>query len=63
VFFDDREFNPFIGDVQLNTSIDERNGNLIDRGPLGFIGGAYVNNSAERRGADQGKVVPPGTPR
>ena len=40
VFFDDREFNPFIGGGQLNTSIDEFNGDVIDRGPLGFIGGA-----------------------
>ena len=26
VFFDDREFNPFIGGGQVNTSIDELNG-------------------------------------
>ena len=38
VFFDDREFNPFIGGGQVNTSIDEFNGDLLDRGPLGFIG-------------------------
>ena len=32
VFFDDREFNPFIGGGQVNTSIDELNGDVIDRG-------------------------------
>ena len=63
VFFDDREFNPFIGGGQLNTSIDELNGDVIDRGPLGFIGGAYVNTSARGAAPIKGKVVPPGTPR
>jgi gluconate 2-dehydrogenase alpha chain len=63
VFFDDREFNPFIGGGQLNTSIDELNGNMIDRGPLAFIGGAYVNTSARGATPIKGKVVPPGTPR
>jgi gluconate 2-dehydrogenase alpha chain len=63
VFFDDREFNPFIGGGQLNTSIDELNGDVIDRGPLGFIGGAYVNTSARGAAPIKGKVGPPGTPR
>ena len=56
VFFDDREFNPFIGGGQVNTSIDEFNGDLIDRGPLGFIGGAYINTATQRRDADQGQA-------
>ena len=63
VFFDDREFNPFIGGGQVNTSIDEFNGDVIDRGPLGFIGGAYVNTSTRGATPIKGKVVPPGTPR
>ena len=63
VFFDDREFNPFIGGGQVNTSIDEFNGDLIDRGPLGFIGGAYVNTSTSGATPIKGKRVPPGTPR
>jgi gluconate 2-dehydrogenase alpha chain len=58
VFFDDREFNPFIGGGRLNTSIDELNGDVIDRGPLGFIGGAYVNTSARGAAPIKGKVVP-----
>ena len=36
---------------------------VIDRGPLGFIGGAYVNTSARGAAPIKGKVVPPGTPR
>jgi gluconate 2-dehydrogenase alpha chain len=63
VFFDDREFNPFIGGGQVNTSIDEFNGDVIDRGPLGFIGGAYVNTSTSGATPIKGKMVPPGTPR
>ena len=55
VFFDDREFNPFIGGGQVNTSIDEFNGDLIDRGPLGFIGGAYVNTSTSGATPIKGK--------
>ena len=43
VFFDDREFNPFIGGGMVNTSIDELNGDVIDRSKLGFVGGAYIN--------------------
>ena len=31
VFFDDKEFNPFIGGGMVNTSIDELNGDVIDR--------------------------------
>jgi gluconate 2-dehydrogenase alpha chain len=32
LFYDDREFNPFIGGGMVNTSIDELNGDVIDRG-------------------------------
>jgi gluconate 2-dehydrogenase alpha chain len=63
VFFEDREFNPFIGGGQVNTSIDELNGDVIDRGPLGFIGGAYINTATSGATPIKGKRVPPGTPR
>ena len=63
VFFEDREFNPFIGGGQVNTSIDEFNGDLIDRGPLYFIGGAYMNTATSGATPIKGKRVPPGTPR
>lgn len=43
VFFDDREFNPFIGGGTVYTAVDELVGNdVVDRGPLGFIGGAMI---------------------
>ena len=64
VFFDDREFNPFIGGGQVNTSIDELNGDVIDRSKLGFIGGAYINvlEPAARRRSSRSRCRT-GTPR
>src|SRR5215510_14693529 len=43
LFFDDKEFNPFIGGGMVNTSIDDLNGDVVDRSKLGFVGGAYIN--------------------
>jgi gluconate 2-dehydrogenase alpha chain len=63
VFFDDREFNPFIGGGQVNTSIDELNGDVIDRANLGFVGGAYVNCTNPGASPIKSKHVPHGTPR
>jgi gluconate 2-dehydrogenase alpha chain len=36
---------------------------VIDRGPLGFIGGAYINTATGGATPIKGKRVPPGTPR
>jgi gluconate 2-dehydrogenase alpha chain len=63
VFFDDREFNPFIGGGQVNTSIDELNGDVIDRSKLGFVGGSYVNCTSAGGTPIKSKHVPHGTPR
>jgi gluconate 2-dehydrogenase alpha chain len=63
VFFDDRHFNPFIGGGQVNTSIDELNGDVIDRGKLGFVGGAYINTPSAGASPIKGKPVPHGTPK
>jgi gluconate 2-dehydrogenase alpha chain len=62
-FFDDREFNPFIGGGQVNTSIDELNGDVIDRSKLGFVGGSYVNCTSAGATPIKSKHVPHGTPR
>ncbi|MBN9428786.1 MAG: GMC family oxidoreductase [Burkholderiales bacterium] len=63
LFFDDREFNPFIGGGNINTSIDDLDGHVNDRAQLGFVGGVCA--SVANRGATPliGKPVPPGTPR
>lgn len=44
LFFDKKTvFNPFIGAGVTGYAIDDLNGDRFDHGPLGFIGGAYVN--------------------
>jgi gluconate 2-dehydrogenase alpha chain len=63
VFFDDREFNPFIGGGMVNTSIDDLNGDVIDRSDLGFVGGAYIAVSSAGATPIKNKPVPAGTPR
>jgi len=63
VFFDDHEFNPFIGGGQVNTSIDELNGDVVDRAKLGFVGGAYINTPSAGASPIKGKPLPHGTPR
>ncbi|MFH1602359.1 MAG: GMC family oxidoreductase, partial [Pseudomonadota bacterium] len=63
VFFDDREFNPFIGGGMVNTSIDDLNGDIIDRSNLGFVGGAYIGCAQPGATPIKSKPVPHGTPR
>ncbi|MBI2223604.1 MAG: GMC family oxidoreductase [Betaproteobacteria bacterium] len=63
VFFDDREFNPFIGGGMVNTSIDDLNGDIIDRSNLGFVGGAYIGCAQPGAAPIKAKPVPHGTPR
>jgi gluconate 2-dehydrogenase alpha chain len=63
VFFDDREFNPFIGGGMTNTSIDDFNGDVLDRAKLGFAGGAYIAVSNSGAAPIKNKPVPHGTPR
>jgi len=63
LFFDDKEFNPFIGGGMIGTSIDDLSGDNFDHSGLGFVGGAYV--AAQSNGATpiRAKLLPPGTPR
>jgi gluconate 2-dehydrogenase alpha chain len=63
VFFDDKEFNPFIGGGMVNTSIDELNGDVLDRAAFGFVGGAYVNMPNSGASPIKSKPLPHGTPR
>ena len=63
VFFDDREFNPFIGGGMVNTSISEFDGDALDRSELGFVGGAYLAVSSAGATPIKSKPVPHGTPR
>ena len=63
LFFEDKEFNHFMGGGTLGTSIDDFNADNFDHAGLGFIGGAYI--AAQSPGATpiRSTPVPPGTPR
>jgi len=63
LFFEDQEFNPFIGGGTLATSIDDFNGDNFDHAGLGFIGGAYVAAQSPGLTPIRSHPVPPGTPR
>jgi gluconate 2-dehydrogenase alpha chain len=41
-FFDDKNFNPFVGAGALGVGVDEYNGDNFDHSGLGFIGGGYL---------------------
>ncbi|RUZ63902.1 GMC family oxidoreductase, partial [Mesorhizobium sp. M7A.F.Ca.US.007.01.1.1] len=43
VFFDDKNFNPFIAAGALGQTIDDYNGDAFDHGALDFVGGAGIN--------------------
>ena len=63
VFFEDREFNPFIGGGMTSTVFDDFNGETLDRSELGFVGGAYIGVSSAGAAPIKSKPVPHGTPR
>ena len=63
VFFDDREFNPFIGGGMVNTSIDDLNGDALNSVDHGFVGSAYIAVSSAGATPIKNKPVPHGTPR
>ncbi len=63
VFYDDKEFNPFIGGGMIGTCIDDFNSDNFDHGGLGFVGGSYI--AMQNNGATpiKSRLVPSGTPR
>ena len=63
VFFDDKEFNPFIGGGMVNTSIDDFNGDVLHSQPRDFVGSAYIAVSTAGATPIKSKPVPHGTPR
>ncbi|MDE5446992.1 GMC family oxidoreductase [Bradyrhizobium sp. CSA207] len=63
VFFDDKDFNPFIGGGSVHTAADELLGDVLDRGPLEFVGGAVIESSNQGALPIKSKPVPAGTPR
>ncbi|HTP96769.1 MAG TPA: GMC family oxidoreductase [Burkholderiales bacterium] len=63
LFFEDREFNPFIGGGMVGTAIDEFNGDNFDHAGLGFIGGAYITVQSNGALPIRNRLLPDGTPR
>ena len=63
VFFDDEQFNPFIGGGMIGTSIDDFNSDNFDHSQLGFVGGSYIAVQTNGATPIKTKLIPPGTPR
>jgi gluconate 2-dehydrogenase alpha chain len=62
LFFEDKEFNPFMGGGGQSTIVDEFNGDNFDHTGLGFMGGGFLVVSSRGMQAIRGHTVPSGTP-
>ena len=61
-FFDEKTLiNPFMGAGAMAMTIDEFNGDNFDHGPLGFIGGAYIQTQVVGGAPIKFHPVPRGT--
>jgi len=63
LFFEDQEFNPFIGGGMIGTSIDDLSGDNFDHSGLGFVGGSYIAVQTNGATPIRGRPMPNGTPR
>jgi gluconate 2-dehydrogenase alpha chain len=61
-FFENREWNPFIGNAGTGVCIDDFNGETFDHSGLGFYGGGYFSCNAASAPPIAGRGVPHGTP-
>ncbi|HTO56802.1 MAG TPA: GMC family oxidoreductase [Pseudomonadales bacterium] len=63
LFFDkDVQANGFIGNGGAGTTMDDLNGNQLDNGAAGFVGGGIIWARQPGAGPVRGINVPPGTP-
>jgi gluconate 2-dehydrogenase alpha chain len=62
-FFEDQEWNPFMGSAGVSTCIDDFNGENFDHAGLGFFGGGYFTCGPAAAPPVSGRAVPHGTPR
>lgn len=62
LFFNDKLLNPFIAAGAAGMAIDDFNGDNIDHGPLGYVGGGYVGAMQPNARPILVRPVPPGTP-
>jgi gluconate 2-dehydrogenase alpha chain len=63
LFFDDKNFNPFIGAGAVGMGIDEFNNDNFDHSGLGFFGGGSVRVTPIGAAPIGYRPTPPGTPR
>jgi gluconate 2-dehydrogenase alpha chain len=63
LFFDDKNFNPFIGGGAVGMGIDEFNNDNFDHSGLGFFGGGSVRVTPIGAAPIASRPVPPGTPK
>jgi gluconate 2-dehydrogenase alpha chain len=62
MFFDDKNFNPFIGGGAIGMGIDELNNDNFDHSGLGFVGGGSTRVTPIGAPPIDSRPVPPGTP-
>ena len=63
LFFEDKNFNSFMGAGGLGLAIDEFNGDNFDHSGLGFIGGGFIQAGSNGARPIEVRPVPQGTPR
>ena len=63
LFFEDKNFNSFMGAGGLGLAIDEFNGDNFDHAGLGFIGGGFIQAGSNGARPIEIRPVPQGTPR
>ncbi|SER39638.1 gluconate 2-dehydrogenase alpha chain [Faunimonas pinastri] len=63
MFFDDKNFNPFIAAGALGQSVDDFNGDNFDHSGLDFVGGSGFNCIPTNARPILNRPTPPGTPK
>jgi gluconate 2-dehydrogenase alpha chain len=63
LFFDDKNFNPFIGAGAVGMGIDEFNNDNFDHSGLGFFGGGSTRVTPIGAAPISSRPTPPGTPK
>ncbi|MBM7046293.1 GMC family oxidoreductase [Rhizobium lusitanum] len=63
LFFDDKNFNPFIGGGAVGMGIDEFNNDNFDHSGLGFFGGGSTRVTPIGAAPIGSRPTPPGTPK
>jgi gluconate 2-dehydrogenase alpha chain len=61
-FFENKEWNPYMGSAGVGVCIDDFNGENFDHSGLGFFGGGYIAGGPAAAPPIAGRNVPHGTP-